>query len=115
MIDLLTHHRPQIEALCRQHKVKTLEVFGSAADGAWDPARSDLDFLVEFLPLEPGQHADAYFGLLFGLEDLLHRKIDLVEATAIRNPYFLKSVNKHRTTFYAQPRARQTAPNLVRS
>ena len=34
---------------------ETLELFGSAADGAWEPARSDLDFLVEFLPLKPGQ------------------------------------------------------------
>ena len=101
MIELIEQHRAELEELCRRYHVKTLEVFGSAADGTWDPERSDLDFLVEFLPLEPGPAAKAYFGLLFGLEDLFHRKIDLVMPTAIKNPYFLKSVTQSRRVLYA--------------
>ena len=101
MIDLIENHRIDLETLCRKHRVKTLEVFGSAVNGSWDSVRSDLDFLVELQPLEPIQHADAYFGLLFGLEDLFHRRIDLVETEAIRNPFFLKSVNQSRQVFYA--------------
>jgi predicted nucleotidyltransferase len=81
--------------------VRTLELFGSAAKGTFEPERSDLDFLVDFLPLEPGPHAKAYFGLLFGLEDLFCRKIDLVETGAIENPFFLKTVNESRKLLYA--------------
>ena len=68
MIGLIEQKRQAIVELCRQYRVKRLEVFGSAlsADG-FDLARSDLDFLVEFLPLVAGGHADAYFGLLEGM------------------------------------------------
>jgi predicted nucleotidyltransferase len=101
MIDLVEQHRADLVALCQQHHVRTLEVFGSATDGTFDSQRSDLDFLVDFLPMSPGQHSKAYFNLLFGLEDLFHRRIDLVETSAISNPYFLKSVNQSRTVLYA--------------
>jgi hypothetical protein len=37
--------------------------------------------------------ADAYFGLLHGLEDLFARKIDLVTIQAIRNPWFRRAVD----------------------
>jgi predicted nucleotidyltransferase len=101
MIELIEGHRQELDELCRRHRVRTLELFGSAADGTFDPGRSDLDFLVEFHPLEPGQYADAYFGLLLGLEDLFRRKIDLIVPSAIRNRYFLESVNKSRKVLYA--------------
>jgi uncharacterized protein len=88
--------------LCRKHRVAKLEIFGSAAgDNAFDSARSDLDFLVEFGPLEPEAHADAYFALLFALQELFGRGIDLVETPAIRNPYFLRAVNQSRQLVYA--------------
>jgi predicted nucleotidyltransferase len=101
MVELIEQHRTELYELCRRHRVRTLELFGSAADGAFDPRCSDLDFLVEFLPLEPGQHADAYLGLLVGLEDLFGRRIDLVMPSAIRNRYFLRSVNRSRKVLYA--------------
>ena len=82
--------------------VRRLELFGSAATGdGFRDGESDLDFLVEFLPLEPGTHADAYFGLLAALEDLLQRPVDLVMVRAIGNPYFLESVNRTRQVLYA--------------
>src|SRR5260370_16717150 len=94
-------HRTELEQLCRKHRVKTLELFGSATQQDFDPTRSDLDFLVEYLPLPQGEHARAFFGLLHDLEDLFHRKIDLVMMRAIRDPYFLLAVNKPRRMFYA--------------
>jgi predicted nucleotidyltransferase len=101
MIDLIEQHRPELTDLCRRFRVRTLEVFGSAADGTFDPARSDLDFLVEFLPLDAGQMAPDYFGLLHALEDLFGRKIDLVMPRAIRNPYFRRGVDQNREVIYA--------------
>jgi predicted nucleotidyltransferase len=101
MIELIERHRSELMALCRRHHVKILEVFGSAADGSFDSAKSDLDFLVDYLPLRPSQHADAYFGLLHDLQELFHRKVDLVETAAIDNPYLLKSVNQSRRVLYA--------------
>lgn len=101
MITLIENQRDALSALCRQHGVRRLDLFGSAASGSFDPHTSDLDFLVEFDDLPPGQYANAYFSLLESLEALFHRPIDLVMATAIKNPYFLESVNRTRTALYA--------------
>jgi hypothetical protein len=77
-----------------------LAVFGSAASGQFDPARSDLDLLVEFRAMPPAQHADSYFGLWEELERLFGVPVDLVEAAPIRNPYFLETVQATKETLY---------------
>ena len=81
--------------------VQTLELFGSAARRTFDPETSDQDFLVDISEPEPVGHADRYFGLLFGLEALFGRGIDLSKRCAIRNPYLLQSINEDRTVVYA--------------
>ncbi len=102
MISFIEENYESLKRLCKQYRVKRFEVFGSALTGeGFDPKNSDLDFLVEFLPLQPGEHADAYFGLLEALQDLFTRSIDLVETKAIRNPYFLESINQNRKEIYA--------------
>jgi predicted nucleotidyltransferase len=87
--------------LCRRYRVSTLELFGSAAGERFDAATSDFDFLVEYETTSPREHADCYFGLLFALNDLLGREVDLVERSAIHNPYFLKAIAKQRVLVYA--------------
>ena len=101
MTELLEQRRPELTELCRRHHVQTLEVFGSAADGTFDSSRSDLDFLVDFLPLPPSAHSKAYFGLWFALQDLFGRKVDLVETPAVNNPFFLQSIRQSRRVLYA--------------
>ena len=101
MIALIDQHREELDGLCRRRRVKTLELFGSASDGTFDPSRSDLDFLVEFLPIHPRDVAPDYFGLLHDLEDMFQLKIDLVMCRAIRNPYFKAGVDRSRRVVYA--------------
>lgn len=86
---VIAQHADELTQLCAEYSVMRLEVFGSAASGAYRPTHSDLDFLVEFRPLQPG----AYFGLLAALERLFGRPVDLVIAKAVKSPYFLESVN----------------------
>lgn len=99
---IVEDQRRRLKELCDRFAVKRLELFGSAAEGRFETEKSDLDFLVEFEPMSPGDHADAYFGLLEALQDLFGRDIDLVETQAIRNPYLLAAVNESRTVIYAQ-------------
>ena|SRR5437588_8108098 len=101
MIDLIEQHRDELAELCRRYHVRTLEVFGSAADGTFDPARSDLDFLVEFLPEASGRIFHGFFDLKEALQALFGRDVDLVMPGAIRNRYFLEAVNRQRKVFYA--------------
>jgi uncharacterized protein len=71
MIDKIALHRAELAELCRRLHVRRLDLFGSAARGDFDRAKSDLDFLVEF----DRDHRQAlsfktYFGLKEALETL---------------------------------------------
>ena len=101
MIDLVEQHRTSLTALCRKFRVRRLDLFGSAARGDFDVSRSDLDFMVEFEPTDWSGSSDLYFGLLHGLEDLFHRRIDLVEASKVKNPLFHEIAEQHQLLLYA--------------
>lgn len=66
--------------------VSSLFVFGSAVSGSFDPDRSDIDFLVDFVHPSSVSRFDAFFGLEDGHEDLFGRPVDLVSASALNNP-----------------------------
>lgn len=105
MISLIQQHRPDVAALCRHYGVQSLDVFGSAAGDTFDPAHSDIDFLVAFNPTETAGLFQRFFGLQEALENLLQRKVDLVSAAALSNPYFIAEVNRTRQTVYASANA----------
>ena len=100
MIALIEQHRPEVAALCSRFGVQSLEVFGLAAEGAFDPAHSHIDFLVEFLPGDAGSLFDSYFELQQALGQLFARKIDLVTTSALENPDVMAVVNQSRQTVY---------------
>lgn len=101
MLSLIEKHREQVAELCRLYGVRRLELFGSAARGDFDSARSDLDFLVEFLSNDWHGAADRWFGLQEGLESLFKRRVDLVSMSAVKNPYFIQVANQHKVPLYA--------------
>lgn len=102
MIPLIADNRAAIEELCRRYNVTRLEVFGSASEGDFDPARSDVDFLIEFPPGQDlGPWLSHYFEFKHELEQLLGRSVDLVMPKAMKNPYFIQEVNRTRRVLYA--------------
>jgi predicted nucleotidyltransferase len=90
----------EIGLLCPRFGVARLAVFGSAVTEDFDPERSDLDVLVEFTD-DVDDLFDAYFGLREALEDLAGRTIDLVMASAVKNPYVARSIAETRRDLYA--------------
>lgn len=97
----IAEKREALAALCRRYGVKRLEVFGSAARGVdFDPDRSDFDFLVEFEPRGDGSPRVQFFGFAEALEALLGRRVDLVEPSAVRNPYLRASIDRSRELVY---------------
>ncbi len=101
MYRITDEHRVRIAELCRRFRVRRLDLFGSAARDDFEEARSDVDFLVEFLDESVGPGLDAYFGLKEGLEALVGRPVDLVMPEAVTNPYVRADIARHRTTVYA--------------
>jgi uncharacterized protein len=90
-----------LRALCRRYNVRHLWLFGSAADGTFDAASSDIDFTVEFGEC-PADMSDLrqFFGFQEDAASLLGRNVDLVERSAIRNKYFRQSVEQQEVLLY---------------
>ena len=101
MISLILDNQAAIRSLCQKYHVARLEVFGSAVGGDFDASRSDVDFLVEFHSAPEMGAADQYFGLLEELQGILSVRVDLVCARAMRNRFFIRSVNATRKELYA--------------
>jgi predicted nucleotidyltransferase len=78
-----------------------LELFGSAASGAFRAHDSDLDLLVEVEATDEPGYAGRYFALLEALEQLFRRPVDLVVASAVTNPYLRESIEQGRILLYA--------------
>jgi predicted nucleotidyltransferase len=94
-----------VAPICRRHRVARLDVFGSAA--RQEHGAADLDFLVEFEDLPTDAYADAYFGLLSDLKALFERPVDLVMASALKNP-FAGRRSSRRASCSMLPEARST-------
>lgn len=76
-----------ITRACKRFGVERLRIFGSALTDRFGPEGSDIDFLVDFAPGNTNLFHD-YFDLKFELERITGRPVDLVDAGAVRNPYF---------------------------
>jgi predicted nucleotidyltransferase len=103
MNPVIEAHRDQVHRLCRQFGVERLDVFGSAAGPGFDPQRSDIDFVVDFGADTQADLFGRYFGLNEALAQLFGRKVDLVMAGGMVNPYFIEAVNRTRQSVYARP------------
>jgi predicted nucleotidyltransferase len=96
--------QPQLDAIaaaCRQHHVAHLHVFGSVLRPDYIPGESDIDLLVEFEDLQPTELVEAYFGLEQQLIESMGSSIDLVMATAVRNPIVRADIDASKQLIYA--------------
>ena len=89
-----------IARACEAYGVARLRIFGSVLSDAFDPETSDVDFLVDFLPGRGGLFHD-FFELKAELERIVGREVDLVDAGAVRNPYFARSAFASAEDLYA--------------
>ena len=90
----------RVRDLCARHGVARLELTGSAARSDFDPARSDIDLLVEFLP---GARVSAlqFVELSDALEQAFGRRVDLIELSAVTNPILREAFIRDRMPLYA--------------
>ena len=98
---LIEKNIEEIRYLCETHKVSELYVFGSVLTERFN-SESDIDLLVDFDPIDIFDYADNYFDLKFALENILNRKVDLLESKAIKNPFLKKSIDATKKMIYGQ-------------
>lgn len=92
-----------IAGVCRKYGVSELAVFGSVLRDDFDPARSDVDFLVRFIDNDAGPWARKFMDMKEELETLLGRGVDVVDWSGIEqstNPYRRDHILRHARSFY---------------
>lgn len=97
-VDMLD--REAIARACERHSVVRLRAFGSSVTDQFDPATSDIDFLVDFRANAP-KGIRPFLSLKEELERITGGEVDLVEARAVRNPYFAKRAFAEAVDVYA--------------
>ncbi|MBD0296906.1 MAG: nucleotidyltransferase domain-containing protein [Bacteroidota bacterium] len=103
MVDVVKDNLDKIIEACKQMQVKSLYLFGSGSrTNGFDQNKSDLDFIFQFVNGRDGLPVAGYdyFDLLFALEEITGKKVDLVAEERISNKYFLESINKDKIRIY---------------
>lgn len=89
----------KIIALCKKYKVAKLWVFGSILTPRFNE-QSDIDFSVIFHYDQIPDLFNVFFDFLYDLQDLLGRKVDLVDDTAVKNEYFRNELDATKYLIY---------------
>ena len=99
-MNLISQNIEQVLALCKKYKVKTMYVFGSILTHRFNE-NSDVDLLVNFSnDIDYLSYADNILDLYAELKSLFGRDIDLVDESAIKNPYFKKEIERTKQLIY---------------
>ena len=98
-----------VAVICRHFGVTTLEVFGSATSGAFNPNTSDYDFIAHFTPIQGDSLAVRYVGFSESLESLLGRPVEVLTDQHIANPYLRRAVDATRQPVYVESPAQVPA------
>ena len=95
----LDNYKTQLTELCKIYNVKHLFAFGSVLTDNFNE-KSDIDFLVDIISKDPFSYAENYFDLKFAIQDLLKRRIDLLEEKALKNSYLKIRINQSKVKLY---------------
>jgi len=91
----------EIKYLCKKFHVIEMYAFGSVTSDHFT-SESDIDFLVRFSHVDPLEYFDNYMDLKENLEQLLLRKVDLVEIQTIKNPILKRSIERTKILLYGR-------------
>lgn len=92
-----------IRAFAEKHSLEELSIFGSALRDDFSP-ESDVDVLFELVD-KRSLTIDQYLQMQDELEALFGRQVDLVQRSAVTNPFRRHSILTTRQKLYARPAA----------
>ena len=96
---LIEINMDKIVALCKKYKVAKLWVFGSILTDRFNDD-SDVDFSVIFDYHTINDLFITFFYFIEELENVLGRKVDLIDETAVSNKYFRKELDSTKQLIY---------------
>ena len=89
----------RIRAFCFKWKVREFSLFGSVLRADFEPG-SDIDVLIELQPDAPWSLFE-WVEMIEELKGIFGREVDLVEKTAIRNPFRRRHILASHEVVYA--------------
>lgn len=89
---------PQIQGFLGSQPIKKAWLFGSCSRGE-ETSTSDIDILVEYDRQNARISLMRMAGIMLGLEDILHRKVDMVEEGRLL-PFAQESANHDKFLIY---------------
>lgn len=102
MVAIVENKMEEIKELCKKMQVQSLYLFGSGTSEKSFTKESDLDFLFQFKKDDQGLLVSGYdyFDLMFDLEKITGKKIDLVAEERVKNKFFLSRINNEKIKIY---------------
>jgi len=106
MINPIQNNLDKIIEACQKHKVSSLYLFGSGARENDFTEKSDLDFLVNFIPTLSNSDEEIFQrvankeSLGNAIESITKRKVDFIQEEFIKNRYLLYFINKEKKILY---------------
>lgn len=98
-MNIIEQNQSTINEICTQHNVKTMYVFGSVLTNLFN-TNSDIDLLVKFNDFDVTKYFINYTNLKESLENILHKKVDLIEEQTLKNPILIRSINNNKQLIY---------------
>ncbi len=97
---VITNNINRIKAICEEHKVKELYVFGSAARNEMNE-NSDIDLIVKFnSAVSVDDYADLYLNFAESMEKILNTKVDVILDKPIRNRILQRELDETKQIVY---------------
>jgi len=102
MTAIIKDNLDKIIEVCKLMHVQSLYLFGSGTKESKFTVSSDLDFLYQFQKNKDGMLLSDYdyFDLMFKLQEITGKNIDLVAEEKISNPFFSQRVNAEKIELY---------------
>jgi predicted nucleotidyltransferase len=96
MQNIIKANLSQIQQIMQEHGVVSAFAFGSAVLDKMRPD-SDVDFVIAFNEnMDIETYGNNYFKLMYALQDLFKREVDLVAEETLTNPYLIENINNHK-------------------
>ncbi|RLD66096.1 MAG: nucleotidyltransferase domain-containing protein [Bacteroidetes bacterium] len=100
MNKIISSNIDKINIFFEAHKIEKAYLFGSVTTNKFNK-NSDIDFLVKFKEgLKPLEKGELWWNLHDSLRDLFNRKVDIVTESSLKNPYFIKELEKTKQLIY---------------
>lgn len=101
---VIKQHFEELTQLCKTYGVSKMYSFGSINTDRFDIYTSDIDLLVELVPMPPLEKGENLINLWDDLEILFSRKVDLLTDQPLRNPVLKHSIETSKQLIYDRKR-----------